>query len=204
MGKRVSAWMDRRQQCASVDDDQDTMSEAELQPAVPRPKHRWFQFTLRSLLIVVTLCAIPCSWLAVRLQRERAAAADIIKLGGFVIWHRNSFGPLWLRHLVGDDCFQCVICVDFRLTQVTDEKLENLKRLDRLEQLDLFGNYQVTDVGLDHLKVLPQLQEVYLGGTAVTDAGVKKLQQALPNCKITWKPPTKYERQSPAAPDQLR
>ena len=29
---------------------------------------RPFQFSLRTLLIVVTLCALPCSWLAVRLR----------------------------------------------------------------------------------------------------------------------------------------
>ena len=49
--------------------------------------------------------------------------------------------------------------------------------------LDLF-DAQVTDAGLVHLKGLTQLQELYLVDTKVTDEGVKKLQQALPNCKI--------------------
>ena len=42
-----------------------------------------------------------------------------------------------------------------------------------------------TDAGLDRLKGFTQLRELDLTGTQVTDAGVAKLQKALPNCKIT-------------------
>jgi hypothetical protein len=45
-------------------------------------------------------------------------------------------------------------------------------------------NTKIGDAGLEHLKGLTQLQFLALGNTAVTDAGVKKLRQALPNCKI--------------------
>jgi hypothetical protein len=54
---------------------------------VAKPKLRWFQFSLRTLLVFVTLCAIPCSWLAVKMQqakRQREAVVAIEKLGGFV------------------------------------------------------------------------------------------------------------------------
>jgi hypothetical protein len=38
--------------------------------------------------------------------------------------------------------------------------------------------------GLEHLKGLSQLKRLGLTGTNVTDAGVEKLRQALPKCKI--------------------
>ena len=45
-------------------DEHDDMSVAVPQAAVPQPRLRWYQYSLRSLLIVVTLFAILCSLLA--------------------------------------------------------------------------------------------------------------------------------------------
>ena len=68
-------------------------------------------------------------------------------------------------------------------TQVTDAGLEHLKGLSNLKLL-LLGNTKVTDAGLVHLKGLTKLQYLDVFLTHVTADGVKKLQQALPNCKI--------------------
>ena len=66
--------------------------------------------------------------------------------------------------------------------KVTDAGLKELKDLTQLKELVLNG--QVTDAGLKELKDLKQLTWLYLGGSKVTDAGVKELQAALPKCKI--------------------
>jgi hypothetical protein len=42
----------------------------------------------------------------------------------------------------------------------------------------------VTDAGMEYLKGLSHLQEFRLSNNQVTWDGVKKLQQALPNCQI--------------------
>ncbi len=88
-------------------------------------------------------------------------------------------------------------------TQITDAGLRHLKGLVHLRCLELRGT-KVTDAGLLHLTGFAQLERLYLGGSNVTYEGVKRLRQALPKCNIDWKPPTKDERQSPAAPGQLR
>lgn len=84
---------------------------------------------------------------------------------------------------------------------INDETLQNLWGARVCHNFDLRGS-AVSDRGLEHLKGLSQLKCLLLDDTKVTDAGVKKLQQALPKCEIYWNPPTKDERQSPAVPDQ--
>jgi hypothetical protein len=42
----------------------------------------------------------------------------------------------------------------------------------------------VTDAGLKVLAGLKGLQTLHVNDTKVTDAGVRELQKALPNCKI--------------------
>ena len=72
---------------------------------------------------------------------------------------------------------------------ITDAGLAQLTVLTGLEDLDLCKT-RITDAGLEHLEGLAALKQLNLNLTRVTADGVKKLQQALPNCKITWDPPT--------------
>lgn len=86
-----------------------------------------FQFSLRALFVLVTVCAVACSWLAVRLlqlERQRQAIAAVEKSGGYVFydyqisryvlidspdWENPPPGPKWLRDLLGDDFFARVV-----------------------------------------------------------------------------------------------
>ena len=58
-----------------------------------------------------------------------------------------------------------------------------LSELANLQRLDLRGSH-VTDSGLQHLEGLASLHALYLNNTKVTAEGVKRLQQALPDCEI--------------------
>ncbi len=81
---------------------------------------------------------------------------------------------------------------------ITDDSLDHLTALNDLEELDLTfcngGTDQpvgaaggITDRGLEHLKALKQLKRLGLEETRVTDDGVERLQQALPNCEIRYR-----------------
>jgi hypothetical protein len=46
--------------------------DSELQEAAsPKPRHRWFQFSLRTLMIFTLACAVGCAWFAAKLNRAR-------------------------------------------------------------------------------------------------------------------------------------
>ena len=81
-------------------------------------------------------------------------------------------------------------------TNITDEGLVHLKGLTKLNVL-YFNFTTITDAGLEHLKGLTNLQRLDLDNTHVTDEGVKKLQTALPNCRIRHKHRASFTDTSP-------
>jgi hypothetical protein len=173
-----------------------------------------FRFTIRSLLLLIVVIAVVCGWLAnearwANKQRETLKEIDRWEYAGhgYKLDQGDSLTYL-LRGMLGDDFFASVPWLYLggpqaedaalahvhelsqlrRLTldyaQITDAGLEHLKELAQLDQLDLLHCPKVSDFGLEHLKRLSRLRELALYGTPVTDEGVRKIQQALPNCRI--------------------
>ncbi len=133
--------------------------------------HWHFQYSLRSLLLLVVVVAIPCSWLATEMQwaREQEEAVEAIwKAGGGVTYDyevdasdeyiqgAEPAEPVWLRRLLGDDFFATPTGVGFLFSQDTDTALEHLRGLPQLSSLYL-GSCKVTDAGLEHLRGLTKL-----------------------------------------------
>ncbi|MEX2122178.1 MAG: hypothetical protein WD847_21540 [Pirellulales bacterium] len=87
-----------------------------------------------------------------------------------------------LKHLAGLPRLQGI-----RLdgAAVTGEGLVQLKSLGLLTMLDL-SNTQIDDADLGHLHQLKSLQQLNLQLTRVTADGVRKLEKALPRCRVAW------------------
>ena len=149
--------------------------------------HWRFQFSVRSLLLLVLAAAIPSSWQATEMKRARAqsAAVESLKKLGCTIgydyewdssgaWIKSATPPkpAWLRKVFGDDFFIDVYLVD--LYDGNDSDLELLAGMKRLHTLSL-SSLPVTDAGLQHLEGLNQLRELELGDTRITDIGLKHL-----------------------------
>ena len=161
---------------------------------------RRFQFSLRTLLVLVVAVASPCSWLAVEMKAARGrheSVQAIWEWKGFVnydyqvdesrmvcLLNAKPPGPPWLRTGLGEDFLTNIVGVGLTNAPITDAWLEHLEGMPQLQWLYL-DDTGITDGGLKHLVGLTRLQELDLRGTQVTDDGVAKLQQALPNCKIT-------------------
>jgi predicted cation transporter len=150
-----------------------------------RPQRRRFQFGLRTLLLSVVVASVIFAAFA-RIQRnrqQREAVCAIWGMGALTVDGPGEpfIGPLsgldwallehktWLDDLVGAPCPIAV------LFPVYDESI---------------GERRVSDEDVDELAEIvgkiPTVETVCLKGTHVTPEGVKKLQEALPDCEIKY------------------
>jgi hypothetical protein len=158
-------------------------------------KRRWFQFSLRTLLISTAVVAAASGWLGSKIEqkrRQREAAQAIIKNFGQVsydyervkgkpgFWQPAGampFGPAWLRAILGDNFFSEVDCI------YCFGAAENLKEFPRLHSLRLMSS-GITDESLGNVKTLTELRDLGLIDTKVSDAAANELHLALPRCYI--------------------
>jgi hypothetical protein len=162
---------------------------------------RWrYQFSIRSLLLLVPLVAIPCSWMAVEIERSRKqmeAVRIVEELHGWVVYDKeNISAPRWIRVLLGNSFFQEVRTVNLNNANCTPGTLERIRALSRIETLlaqsctdhpeglEFFPHLKkldlrtasITDDGLEHVATLTQLEELDLNWTGTTDRGIAHLE----------------------------
>ncbi len=151
-----------------------------------RPRRRRFQFSLGSMLLLMTVFGV---WFGIRMDRARRQERAVAALGerggvsydsAFPNMHnpkrfvkKAPYGPKWLRAIVGDDFFDRVRAV-FLYESTTDFDLEKLKDLPDVESV-IISSTQVTDAGVAQLRHLPDLKELILS-CQMTDAGLTHLQ----------------------------
>jgi hypothetical protein len=163
-----------------------------------KSQRRWFRYSLRTLLVLVTIASVAFCWLGLKMrqsQRQKEAVEAIRKLGGYVAYYHEGRhmvvappppGPVWLRTLAGDDVFSQVHHVRLSGETVTDADLVHLQGLTELQVLVLSGT-QITDAALVELQGLTQLEDLFVAHTQVTKKGCQELQKALPNLRIhSW------------------
>ena len=150
----------------------------------PKRRRRRFQYSLRTLLLLVLLVSVGFSCLAVKFGRvrKRRELVAALELRGVTIRYayevdRSSHppGPEWLRAILGDDFFAEVDAVYADHIGLTDEDLAEVSELTGLSALSVSGG-QITDAGLKHLKGLANLRILYLSNTQVTDSGLEQLK----------------------------
>jgi hypothetical protein len=92
---------------------------------------------------------------------------------------------LWEAPFRGDGLEQLtsIEVLDLTGTEVGDDAMLKLEKLRDLKVLFVAGT-NITDAGLLHLSGLEKLERLNVGNAAVTEEGLKKLQRALPKCKI--------------------
>jgi hypothetical protein len=144
---------------------------------------------MRSLLLMTAVIAILLAFFIHRVQRQLAAVTRLLDLGGAVRYdyqkltndRANLFdpkvpppGPAWLRAAVGKEFFEDVVMIDLKGKPITDRDLEELKKLPRLENVNL-GKTRVTGAGMIHLAGLKNIKCLSLWDTQVNDDGLRNL-----------------------------
>jgi len=177
---------------------EDTNAPISDQPVKPKRKLRWYQYSLRTLFILMFLVACASSWLAVKMQqarRQKEIVDAVYRMGGCVQYDYQwkvyieftnpepPVRPFWLCKILGRDFFCDVKFVDLSSLKDTCLDLDMLNGLKEVKGLDLH-NTRISDNELICLGGFRELEYLNVEDTNVTDAGVKDLQKALPNCDI--------------------
>jgi hypothetical protein len=170
-----------------------------------KPKRRWFKFSLRALLVLITLM---CVWLASQVnsaRRQKEAVTAILKVGGMVNYDwqygppakptgnylldygqslSNSGSPPrpWLSRVFGDDCFQTATGVLFNTpnpnaTKADYDQIANLPAL-KFFCLGPTDNpaFSLNGSELASLAELKNLELLQLYGTHITGEMIAKWQ----------------------------
>ena len=153
--------------------------------AVLKPKRRWLQFSLRALLLFVTVCAVCLGWHMLRVKRQTEAVLTVEELGGLVRydyeWTRRGGNalpnsPSWLARFLGVDHMHDVVSITLPHNEkLTDADLRQFSALTNLRELNI-GWTEISDTGVAHLKRLTGLESLYLESCSnVTDSGIAHL-----------------------------
>ncbi len=143
---------------------------------------RWKQFSLRTLLLFMSVCCVLMGVWAVYIQpyRDQAVAYDMVtRLGGNTVTKPGE-GSRWHQWLVitflGRKRFIRIVAVDLSSKQVDDEVLEGLIHLVFLERLVL-DRTPITDESVAALERFDQLEELSLRYTSITDSSAESLSK---------------------------
>ena len=153
----------------------------------PKRKRRWFQFSLRTLMMLTLALGLGMATWIVPIkksaEKQKAAVEAIKSDSGYVnydyevdssgngITAAEPPGPAWLRRLLGDDFFTTVISVGVN----TPADMKYLGELSQLRDVGAYG-VPIADADLEGIRRSSQLKGLDLSLTNVTDGGLENLK----------------------------
>ncbi|HEX5102281.1 MAG TPA: hypothetical protein VFV87_00620 [Pirellulaceae bacterium] len=168
-----------------------TTASATSSPAAQRPPSVWrrMRWTIRTLLLVVTLIALLLAWIGrtIRAVHHRQVLATALEsddgIDTYLRWgsFRDSrLEPNWLAIFCGDwsSVELTDVDIDYRQT-ASDDLLEQIGVFRKLEDVSISGQ-QVTDRGLAPLGHMQELRSLTIEACDITDKTLEAIAD-LPN-----------------------
>ncbi len=149
--------------------------------ALPR-RRRWYQFRLRTLLLLVTLAAVSAGAWRIYVEpyrQQRRTMKEIERLGGRYV---SAAANPWLRGLLGSD-LQNLTMVDVGGCDDPASYLGLVADLPAMETLAV-GGPAFTDEHLAQLHRMATLRSLVLDGTNVTEEGLAALRAKIPDVDV--------------------
>jgi hypothetical protein len=157
-----------------------------------KPKRRWFRYSLRTFLLLLTVLCIWMGMTAAKAIRQKRAIEAITAIGGEVRFDYDELaknqtdftfrpdgepsGPAWLRKIIGDDYFRVVVGVGFSNGNLDDATV--IKMIEPLPDLKYLhvASTNVTDNLLPRIATLRNLTALDLNCPQLTVEGLKQLK----------------------------
>lgn len=132
---------------------------------------RWYpRFSLRGMLIAVSILAVCCGSWVYRAEQQRRAVKHFTSRG-VLIGYQPTSAPSWLIRAVGEQYVYEVSLVYLRHKPVSAADLAVLPVFAKLDELDL-AHTSVVDNDLSALYPLQTLRKLSVWGSKVTPAGI--------------------------------
>ena len=137
------------------------MNEAESNLKKPSKKRKWvrWRFSIRTALVLMTICAIGTMYFQRRVQAIEAVRY-LMNLGATVEYHPDSMP--FLTESVGD-FFRNVKSIEFSQASVADDDLAKLKDLPNLHEISLSSS-AIRKEGFEHISKCRQLRALLISG----------------------------------------
>ena len=152
-------------------------------------KPRWFRFSLRFLLLLVTIICVSLGWKVNQVRNQQAVAAKLVQAEMALRFDEHPFftkgssvarlqgppGPKWLRRILGDEFFTQLTDIDappLAGHPVSDDEHRLIGSLSYLERLSI-ERERISVDGLAHLAKLSTMHFLWLSN--VTDAEVSTI-----------------------------
>lgn len=136
---------------------------------------RWLRFSLRAILILTVVVAVPLGWKVNHVSAERGAVAEIQQAGGHVKRRPFSWLPFSLYSYASNDWVSYVevviLCEGDKHPLLyyandgtfADRHLAAVARLPMANQVYIWSDH-ITDAGMNHLANAPKVLQLQLRG----------------------------------------